>query len=393
MKSLYVFTAQFPYGFRESFLEAEAKFLSEKFDKVVFIPLGGEGTKQRELPKNCYVDTSLHARRCKKIIRSFLGMPYVFPMYIKLLLEDKVYGDLAKFRRWLFSLIMCSYYRQSRIVRRMLKEVQQQDVIYSYWGADYNSILPFFVGRAKIVSRFHGHWDLWQSMDDEGYIPNRSKLMQSLNAAVTISHKGECFLRKLYPCAKLKTFHLGSLDKGVGIKSADHKLHVLSCSAVYPLKRVSLIFEALNKINDIDVEWTHIGDGPTFEDLKKRVASEKALLKVFLKGRLKHSEVLQYYKENPVDLFINLSTNEGIPVAIMEAISFNVPVIATNVGSTSEIVTSETGILLNPNPSIDEISKAVHDILKRSFEPRSFWNREFNAENNYSEFADFIYNL
>ena len=393
MKSLYVFTAQYPYGNQESFLETEVDYLSQKFDQVVFIPLGGQGTKQREIPGNCFVDMSLYTGRYKKFLKSFIGIPYVFPAYFSLFFKDRVYCNFKKVRTWLFSIIMCSYYRQSKVVRSMLKNIQEQDIIYSYWGADYNSILPFFAGKAKLVSRFHGHWDLWQSMDEEGYIPNRRKLMQSLNAAVTISKKGEIFLRKLYPAAPLKTFHLGSTDCGQCGKSKDNKLRVLSCSAVYPLKRVSLIFEALSSISDLDIEWTHIGDGPTFDELKEKVSSSSSKMVAKLKGRMKHDDVLDYYKNNPVDLFINLSTNEGIPVSIMEAISFNVPVVATNVGSTSEIVTDETGILLSPNPSIEEISKAIHDILKMGLQPRVFWDKEFNADKNYSAFADYIYNL
>lgn len=393
MKSLYVFTAQFPYGGQESFLETEVIYLSQRFDKVIFIPLGGQGTTQREIPKNCFVDTSLYTSRYKKLIKSFKGIPHVFPAYASLFFTDRVYCNFKKARTWLFSIIMCSYYRQSRVVRDMLKNIHEQDVIYSYWGADYNSILLFFAGKAKLVSRFHGHWDLWLSMDEEGYIPNRKKLMRTLNAAVTISNKGENFLRNRYPLAPLKTFHLGSTDCGLCRKSNDNKLRILSCSSVYPLKRVSLIFEALSSIKDLDIEWTHIGDGPSFDGLKETVKNRKVALKSMLKGSLKHTEVLEFYKENPVDIFINLSTNEGIPVSIMEAISFNVPIIATNVGGTSEIVTEKTGILLNPNPTIEEISKAIHDIIKMGLQPRDFWDKEFNAKKNYSAFADYLYNL
>lgn len=393
MKRLYVFTAQYPYGFQENFLETEVRYLSKRFDQVVFVPLGGQGTRQRNIPENCLVETSLFTERYKKLFKSLLGIPYVFSTYFKLFFDDKVYCSINKARLWLFSMIMCSYYRQSRVVRRMLKNIQEQDVIYSYWGADYNSILPFFAGKAKLVSRFHGHWDLWQSMNEEGYIPNRSKLMQSLSAAVTISQKGESFLRKRYPFAPLKTFHLGSIDCGICNKSKDNILRVLSCSEVYPLKRVPLIFDALCNVTDTDTEWTHIGDGPDFESLKEKVNNYKGQMKCNLMGRLNHSDVLKYYKEHPVDLFINLSTNEGIPVSIMEAISFDVPVVATNVGGTSEIVTKETGILLNSNPSIEEISNAIQTVIKEELEPRAYWDKEYNADKNYSAFADFLYYL
>ena len=48
--------------------------------------------------------------------------------------------------------------------------------------------------------------------------------------------------------------------------------------------------------------------------------------------------MLDYYKNNIIDIFINLSASEGIPVSIMDAISFGIPCIATNVGGTGEIV-------------------------------------------------------
>ena len=45
----------------------------------------------------------------------------------------------------------------------------------------------------------------------------------------------------------------------------------------------------------------------------------------------------------PVDLFLTVSANEGIPVSIMEAQSFGIPVIATDVGGISEIVNNVNG--------------------------------------------------
>ena len=45
---------------------------------------------------------------------------------------------------------------------------------------------------------------------------------------------------------------------------------------------------------------------------------------------------------------MNVSESEGIPVSIMEASSFGIPVIATNVGGVGEIVENGyNGLLLN----------------------------------------------
>lgn len=52
-----------------------------------------------------------------------------------------------------------------------------------------------------------------------------------------------------------------------------------------------------------------------------------------------------------------MSDSEGIPVSIMEAMSFGIPVIARNVGGMSEIVNEENGLLLENDDAEDAASK------------------------------------
>jgi glycosyltransferase involved in cell wall biosynthesis len=77
----------------------------------------------------------------------------------------------------------------------------------------------------------------------------------------------------------------------------------------------------------------------------------------------------------------------------MEAISFDVPIIGTDVGGTSEIITPETGILLSSNPSCRGIAKALLKIQRHKLHPRSFWERNFNADINYPQFIRDLFNL
>ena len=102
-----------------------------------------------------------------------------------------------------------------------------------------------------------------------------------------------------------------------------------------------------------------------------------------------------------IDIFINLSTTEGLPVSIMEAMSYGIPVIATNVGGTSEIVDNESGILID----IDFTNELLCDIIcKINFMDQSKkdemrkkalnkWKYEFQAEKNYTEFYNRIKQL
>ena len=104
--------------------------------------------------------------------------------------------------------------------------------------------------------------------------------------------------------------------------------------------------------------------------------------------------MLQFYKDNPIDVFLNVSLNEGVPVSIMEAQSFQIPVIATSVGGTSEIVDNNNGLLLSKNIQPGELAKVINDVyLKRTVWLRKRkityrnWEEISNAEQNYNNFA------
>ncbi|WP_331234215.1 glycosyltransferase family 4 protein [Natronorarus salvus] len=67
---------------------------------------------------------------------------------------------------------------------------------------------------------------------------------------------------------------------------------------------------------------------------------------------------------NSLDLFVLPSHNEGIPGSVREALSTGLPVVATDVGGTSEVVINgKTGILVQPGET-SELVEAVTHILE-----------------------------
>ncbi|MBQ4033784.1 MAG: glycosyltransferase, partial [Paludibacteraceae bacterium] len=114
-------------------------------------------------------------------------------------------------------------------------------------------------------------------------------------------------------------------------------LNIVSCSNAIPLKRLDLIAEALQKA-DFPIQWTHIGSGPTLEKISAMVESMPKNVTVSLLGQKSNEFVRDLYTKKHFDVFLNVSTTEGVPVSIMEALAAGIPVIATNVGGTSEIV-------------------------------------------------------
>ena len=44
-----------------------------------------------------------------------------------------------------------------------------------------------------------------------------------------------------------------------------------------------------------------------------------------------------FFKEKPIDVFLNVSSTEGTSVALIEAMSYSIPVIVTDVGGNKNI--------------------------------------------------------
>ncbi|MCB0101170.1 MAG: glycosyltransferase, partial [Anaerolineales bacterium] len=100
------------------------------------------------------------------------------------------------------------------------------------------------------------------------------------------------------------------------------------------------------------------------------------------------------YITHPVDVFVNVSSTEGTPVSIMEAISCGIPVTATAVGGNVEIVQERNGFLLAENPTPDEIADALLSVmdarelwLEKRKGSREVWQERYNETKNFEAFA------
>lgn len=177
----------------------------------------------------------------------------------------------------------------------------------------------------------------------------------------------------------------------------DDKFVIVSCSTVEKLKRVDLIADAVSIINRDDVMWYHFGDGVEFENLKRKVESFNEIQnkQIKLMGRIDNITVKEFYYSNKPDLFINVSTSEGIPISVMEAQSYGIPTIVTDVGGEREIVVNNVnGFVISKDITAKELAVYIIDYMnmneiekKRMSEGcREFWNKRFNLNKNINSY-------
>ena len=159
-------------------------------------------------------------------------------------------------------------------------------------------------------------------------------------------------------------------NRAVSSPTDGSPFHIVTCSRCIELKRLDLLIEALSLIEKTKIQWTHIGNGAQFNALREMSKKLPPNITVSWLGSLPNSEVHAFYADHAIDLAMNLSTTEGIPVSLVEALSYGIPVVATDVGGNSEVCDSHAGFLLSPDPSPEEVKKAIELFLSFEQEKR-----------------------
>ncbi|MES2513899.1 MAG: glycosyltransferase [Bacteroidota bacterium] len=407
--NLILFANHFPYAKSEQFLINEFGFAKKKFENIRICTFTANSMKLSvELGPGIIATKPVfnsHKAKAELLFKGIFNLA-PFKYHIHDLLKNKLYNNRAKFRRWFTSLLVTRAALSSQTYESVIKyinESMQGAILYFYWGDNLCWTLPYLKERisnknVKTVIRFH-RTDLYEYVTND-YAPLRQLIFSAADQLVPISMDGHNYMNKMYTdyCAKIVLSKLGVFDSGLNpyTYNAD-QFTIVSVSFVTPVKRVELILNALKSCTK-KITWFHFGDGPLLEILKSKTKELTENVRVNFRGYTKNEQIMDFYKKNSVDLFLNVSSSEGLPVSIMEAVSFGIPVIATNAGGTSEIVNPQTGALLPIDITADELSSEINAFLSLSLEEimpyrvnaRKKYETELDAVLNYNGFYDKI---
>jgi len=395
---LVLLTNSFPYGNNETFIENEILFLSKKFDRIIIICQNITDNKVRKTPTNVHIErmnTSISA--FKKISAlSFLMRPIILKEFV--FIKKSLKTNISKHKiKTMFSSLL-----KANTINKFIDNIStkynlnpDRTILYSYW-MDECALALSLNSNTKKLCRVHG-WDLYFERHPENYLPFRKQILENIEC-FSISKKGKNYLEQKIGVKDIKTSYLGTPKLKREILNNQQKL-IVSCSHLISLKRVSLIIDSIATCKTKNIKWIHFGEGELINKLEEK--ARKRNINFEFKGYVDNHKVLDFFQNNSIDLFINLSKTEGIPVSIMEAYSCGIPAIATNVGATAELVNIQNGIILSKNPTKEDVAKAIDEYLNSSVEKINqkrdiafkTWETKFNAEINYKEFAEIISNL
>ena len=166
-------------------------------------------------------------------------------------------------------------------------------------------------------------------------------------------------MSKIYGGGGLRNLVLQGVYKGQRIRKElgiplNAKV-ILSVGEVNKNKNHKVGIEALAKLRDKNTYYVICGRGPLMEAHKELAQSLGVGDRVVLTGY--RTDVADFYKM--ADVFLFPSFREGLPVAVMEAMASGLPVVATRIRGSSDLV--QQGDLFEPT-DVDGIAKAIETL-------------------------------
>jgi glycosyltransferase involved in cell wall biosynthesis len=301
-------------------------------------------------------------------------------------LSDKQYYDFDK--EYNFKVVRINRkikkpFRDFLVINKIIKEAKMADLIFSNTLAFESVIAAKIINKPvlqKVVgdlawerARFSGRYK--KSIDE--YQKDRNLCLKSRltnlyrNIGIKLSSHiitPSNYLKKLvvnwgYPENKIDVVYNSiDLPKIENFKRKSDKFRLITVCRMVPWKGVDKILEAVARIKDI--EFVAVGDGEYLEKYKKLANNLKIDNRVKFLGKLSHENTLREIAKS--DLFILNSSYKGLPHVVIEAFNCKIPVIASKVGGTPEIVIDgKTGLLFRYN-SVEEIIDKI--LLLKSLE-------------------------
>lgn len=352
-----------------------------------------DGNKRPNITTHIYNSPTINDK-----IKCLLNAFYVF------FKEGEIKGLISKkgFFRNVAKAIKFAYISEIRLLsirKWLISEENTLDfpIFYSYWMYEAAYIcarLKTLYPKCTFVTRCHGY-DLYEERHPNGYLPFRNFILRKADLICPISDNGKEYLLKQYGSKiknKIQIARLGTIRKAEipAIQENENAVVLVSCSNLVDVKRVDLIISALRKTRK-SIVWYHFGDGELRSSLERQASSLPKNIRYKFMGYKANEDVQKFYAEHYIDAFVNVSKSEGVPVSVMEAESYGIPVIATDVGGTSEIVhNGKNGILLTADFTDEELLDAINTVVDnaKQYRVEAFrtWKNMSDAQTIFPEF-------
>jgi colanic acid/amylovoran biosynthesis glycosyltransferase len=280
----------------------------------------------------------------------------------------------------------------------------ESDVMYFPFGGLAVKYLEYILEtEARVVMSLRGTDIHYYPVVDPGY---RKRLEQALPRAAGI----HCVCNEILECARELTG--SNLPRGKTIYSAlpelpphaageprrkNDVLEILSVGRLEWVKGLEHGIVAADALRQrgVHFRWRIIGDGEYRLPLQWAIRDMGLQDHVFLRGPMKHRDVLQNI--GTADVLFHPSIHEGISNAVLEAMALGLAVVATDVGGMREAISSEATGLLVPVRDWKSMADALEKLARNPELRRqmgcaasAFVRSRFTSERQTADFLEFF---
>lgn len=260
--------------------------------------------------------------------------------------------------------LLMSIIQQIRILK---KEIEKSDVVYlkfNYFSSYLSTLIPT-TWKKYTISHMVGDLDCIQYIYKNPLIKIvvaarrilYRRAANRLNLQIFVSEK----LKNKYACQRENAIAI--CENRIKLRQITDKHYdddsgtkLLFVGRLSKEKGVELLIQAL--ANTPDVKLSIVGDGIERDKLKKLTEELNLENRVEFLGNVKWGTDLFSVVKNS-DCLVLPSYSEGLPLVLVEAMSFGVPVIATDVGGIPEIVDDGVNGFLCKSGDVESLMETI----------------------------------
>ena len=287
---------------------------------------------------------------------------------------------------------LCYFIKAWLRFKKMIN-VEKPDIVHihmSYKGSFIRKYILFKECKRKdipVIIHLHGsEFEKWYYGLNKNKRTRVQEMIKGADRFIVLGQRWENSIKRIEPNARTSIL-MNSVKKQVIMAQWNTPVRILFLGVLIPRKGVSDLIEAIrvlsNRRNQNDFKLIIAGTGSeesSLRDLVKKYGLEgKVVFTGWVSGKTKDQLLISS------QVLILPSYNEGLPISILEAMSFGLPIIATDVGDVSAaVINDKNGFLVAPG-DIQKMSWAIEQILSPNlFHKMSEESRKM-IEDNFSE--------
>lgn len=415
MHTLVLLTKEYPASTKETYLNNEVPILKTKFERLLIAPVDlyrsaqAPGRMESTGPEVCIVNGKPLRQRLWQVLGK--NMRCLLILLGEVINSRDTLKHISRFR-YVFTYLKICYTQAQQLHAAIGNNKHSKTILYSYWfhrsavtACMYKRFIDpsaVVISRAHSSDLYHRHWNKIIQMDEVPFMPMEHYKVKNCQRIYAISMHGAEHLIRIFPryAHKVRAARLGVLSPDVqNVITDEHLFRIVTCSGATPNKRIYRMPEILGHLQDLNVQWVHMG-GANVENmqvLQKEIDKYKVASRCTIREWMSNEDILAYYANEQVNAIVNLSKAEGIPVSIMEAFSYGIPAIATNTIGNPEIVDATCGHVIPVDFKAEEVADCLRlwmgnmntqNLLRAG--ARAKQDEQYNAIVNYVTFADDI---